>query len=55
MRMYKTFDGKAENQFGYDEKILSVEKTIEIIYENHEEYKKLLSGVSKNPDDELVL
>lgn len=35
MRTYKTYDGKKENSFGYDEQVLSVEKTIEIIYENH--------------------
>ena len=50
MRTYKTYDGKKENAFGYDEKVLSVEKTIEIIYENHQYYKDLLSGKIENVD-----
>ena len=43
-RTYKTYDGKPENRFGHDEKILSVERTIEVIEENHIMYKDLLSG-----------
>ena len=30
-RTYKTYDGKAENEFGYDEKMFSVDETIEIV------------------------
>jgi inorganic pyrophosphatase len=44
MRTYKTFDGKKENSFGYDDQVLSVEKTIEIIFENNQYYKDLMSG-----------
>lgn len=54
-RTYKTYDGKPLNQFGYDEQILDVERTIEIIYENHEYYKQLMAGKLANPDNELVL
>ena len=50
MRTYKTYDGKKENSFGYDEKVLSVEKTIEIIYENNQYYNDLMSGKIKNVD-----
>ena len=34
-RTIKTYDGKPENHFGYDEQVLSVEKTVEIIHSNH--------------------
>lgn len=46
--MYKTFEGKEENRYGYGEKVLSVEETIEVIYGAHEEYKKLVSGEIKD-------
>jgi inorganic pyrophosphatase len=51
MRTYKTYDGKKENSFGYDDKVLSVEKTIEIIFENHEYYKELMAGKIENIDN----
>lgn len=35
LRTYKTYDGKKENSFGYNDSVLSVEKTIEIIHENN--------------------
>ena len=54
-RTYKTYDGKPEGKFGFDEKVLGVEQTIEIIYENHKFYKQLLAGEIANPDNELVL
>ena len=50
MRTYKTYDGKKENSFGYNDAVLSVEKTIGIIYENHEYYKDLCDGKIKNVD-----
>jgi hypothetical protein len=50
MRTYKTYDGKKENSFGYDEKVLSVEKTIEIINENNLYYKDLCQGKIQNVD-----
>ena len=49
-RIYKTLDGKPENSFGYDEKILSVEKTIEIIEDNHQAWKDLRAGKIDNID-----
>ena len=30
-RTIKTYDGKPENKFGYDEKVIGLEKTLEII------------------------
>ena len=51
LRIYKTYDGKAENTFGYDEKVLSVEKTIEIIYENNKSYLDLINGIIQNKDN----
>ncbi len=49
-RTYKTFEGKGENQFGYEGKLLSAERTIEIIHENHVFYQDLLSGKTENKD-----
>lgn len=53
-RTIKTYDGKPPNRFAYDDQVLTVEKTIEIIEENHQSYKDLLSGKIGNPDG-LVL
>ena len=50
MRTYKTYDGKKENSFGYDDQVLSVEKTIQIIHENNGYYKDLMSGKIENVD-----
>jgi hypothetical protein len=36
--MIKTFDGKPKNRFGHDEKVLSEEKTLEVISENNKFY-----------------
>jgi inorganic pyrophosphatase len=47
-RKIKTFDGKAENKFGYEEKVLGAEKTLEIIEENRNYYKELISGKLPN-------
>jgi len=49
-RVIKTYDGKPANRFAYDDQVLSVDKTIEIIEENHQSYKDLISGVIPNPD-----
>ncbi|CDW81516.1 inorganic pyrophosphatase [Stylonychia lemnae] len=48
-RMIKTYDGKPQNRFGHDEKVLSVEKTLEIICDNNGFYRKLVAG--KLPND----
>lgn len=50
MRTYKTYDGKKENSFGYNDSVLSVEKTIGIIYENNQYYKDLCEGKIPNID-----
>ena len=55
MRTYKTYDGKALNTFGYDEKIFSVDDTIEIIQDCHKQYQDLMIGRAENPNNELVL
>uniref|UniRef100_A0A7S3CMW9 inorganic diphosphatase n=1 Tax=Strombidium rassoulzadegani TaxID=1082188 RepID=A0A7S3CMW9_9SPIT len=48
LRKIKTYDGKPANWFDYDDQVLSVEKTIEIISENHQAYKDLLAGKVDN-------
>ena len=50
-RTYKTFEGKGENQFGYEGRVLSAERTIEIIHENNAFYKQLVSGQVPNKDN----
>jgi len=52
-RSYKTYDGKPENKFGHDERILSLDETLEIITENHEQYVQLVNGQAQNPNEEL--
>ena len=54
-RTYKTYDGKAENQFGYDEKVFSVDESIEIILDCNKQYQDLMTGKVENPNNELVL
>ena len=49
-RVYKTYDGKPENSFGYNDQCLGVEKTIEIIEENHQAWKDLCAGKVENKD-----
>jgi len=47
LRMYKTVDGKPQNQFGLEEKALAREYTMQVINETHEFWKKLtLSGAT---------
>ena len=43
-RTIKTLDGKPPNRFAYDDQVLSVERTIEVIEETHEQYKQLMFG-----------
>merc|ERR1719161_1086129 len=43
-RWYKTPDGKPLNAFGFDEKALGLDKTLEIIEETHEAWQKLKDG-----------
>merc|ERR1719311_1601665 len=45
-RWYKTPDGKPLNEFGYDEKALDKAKSMEIIAELHQEWKKLQDGTT---------
>lgn len=47
-RTYKTYEGKPENTFGYEGRFLSAERTIEIIHENNEFYRDLVSGKVPN-------
>ena len=49
-RVIKTYDGKPANRFAYDDQVLSVEKTIEIIEHNHKSYNDLVSGKLENKD-----
>ena len=53
-RTYKTFEGKGENQFGYEGRVLSAERTIEIIHENHGFYRQLVGGQVPNKDNLLL-
>jgi inorganic pyrophosphatase len=48
LRTYKVYEGKGENQFGYGGKILSAERTIEIIHENNGFYQDLKAGKVEN-------
>lgn len=43
-RVIKTYDGKPANRFAYDDQVLSAEKTLEIIDENHQSYLNLRNG-----------
>jgi inorganic pyrophosphatase len=43
-RWYKTPDGKPLNAFGFDEKALGLDKTLEIIKETNEAWQKLKDG-----------
>jgi len=53
-RDYKIPDGKPKNAYGYDEKALNKEFTLNVIKETHEFYIKLKSGARAN-DEELSL
>ena len=33
-RIIKTFDGKPENKYAYEGKVLDLDKTLEVIHEN---------------------
>ena len=54
-RTIKTHDGKPENRFGRDGRVLGVEETLEIIFENNNSYQKLMIGVIPNQNEELWL
>ena len=43
-RVIKTYDGKPANRFAYDDQVLSAEKTLEVIHENHLMYLDLVAG-----------
>jgi len=47
LRLYKTVDGKPENQFGLDEKALGKEYAMGVIQETHEFWKKLTATGAK--------
>lgn len=47
-RTVKTYDGKPENVFGHGGRILSAERAIEIVHDNHQFYKDLIAGKTKN-------
>jgi len=49
-RVIKTYDGKPANRFGYDDKVLGSDFTLEVISENHQSYNDLISGKIPNPD-----
>jgi len=53
-RTIKTLDGKPPNRFAYDDQVLSVEKTIEVIEDTHAQYVNLMEG-SKDGVEELDL
>jgi len=38
---YKTFDGKLVNKIHFDDAILDIEKTLDVIEENHQYWKEL--------------
>ena len=47
----KLFDGKKINQIAYDDKIFSVQETIEMIETTHQDWKRLLSDPGKDYAD----
>lgn len=47
-RDYKMPDGKPANEFGYDNKCLNKEFTMNVIKETHEAYVHLKSGARPN-------
>lgn len=53
-RDYKTPDGKPQNKYGYDDKCMPKDFTMEVIKETNEYYNKLKSGEREN-DEELSL
>ncbi|MEW5303516.1 MAG: hypothetical protein WDW36_006200 [Sanguina aurantia] len=53
-RDYKMPDGKPANEFGYDNKCLNKEFTMDVIKETHEAYVHLKSGARPN-DEKLSL
>ncbi|PNW77146.1 hypothetical protein CHLRE_10g424100v5 [Chlamydomonas reinhardtii] len=50
-RDYKIPDGKPANKFGYDNKCMNKEFTLNVIKETHEAYVKLKSGARANSEE----
>jgi len=50
-RNYKTADGKPQNKFAFDEKVLSAADALKVVGETHQSWKDLLAG--KIPHGEL--
>ena len=46
----KVYDGKKPNSFAFEERVLSVERTLQVIEENHHHYRKLIEGETKNTE-----
>ena len=47
LRMYKTVDGKPENQFGLEERAMGKEYAMNVVNETHEFWKKLTATGAK--------
>ena len=43
-RDYKTWEGKAQNHFEWDEAVLDQERTLELVMEYHQQYRSLFTG-----------
>jgi inorganic pyrophosphatase len=50
-RDYKIPDGKPANKFGYDDKALNKEFTLQVIEETNQFYKKLMAGERENTEE----
>jgi len=47
-KFYKTYDGKKANRIHFDDKILNMDRAIEVIHENHESWKDLREVVKNS-------
>ena len=54
-KMYKTTDGKPENEFAFDGAVKDVAYTLEVVDECHESYNDLVQGKNAEADKDLVL
>jgi inorganic pyrophosphatase len=50
-RDYKIPDGKPANKFGYDNKCMNKEFTLQVVEETHAFYNKLRSGARANTEE----
>ena len=50
-KIYKTYDGKAQNSIGFDGKIFGKEEALSIIHETNHQFKKLKQGKQKEYAD----